>query len=76
MEENVIVEIKALRGLDNSHLAQVIGYLAVSGCPAGVLINFGERSLRCRRVFPPKNILEHAVNRQWLFVQDWLKGEE
>ncbi len=76
VEEKVIVEIKALHGLDNSHLAQVIGYLAVSGCPLGILINFGERSLRYRRVFPPKNILEHAVNRQWLFTPDWLKGEE
>src|SRR4030067_411225 len=32
VEEKVAVEIKALSGLDNSHLAQVIGYLAVSGC--------------------------------------------
>ena len=28
--ETVVVEIKALKGLDNSHLAQVIGYLAVA----------------------------------------------
>jgi len=70
--ERVIVEIKALRGLDNSHLAQVIGYLAVSGCPIGLLINFGERSLRYRRVFPPEKISEHLINRQWLFVPDWL----
>lgn len=31
VEETVIVEIKALSRLDNNHLAQVIGYLAVSG---------------------------------------------
>ena len=53
LEEKIIVEIKAMRGLDNSHLAQVIGYLAVSGCPLGLLITFGERSLRYRRIFPP-----------------------
>lgn len=70
--EKVIVEIKALRGVDNSHLAQVIGYLAVSGCPIGLLINFGERSLRYRRVFPPEKINASLVNRQWLFVPDWL----
>lgn len=75
VEERVIVEIKALRGLDNSHLAQVIGYLAVSGCPVGLLINFGERSLRFERVFPPKKVIEHLVNKQWLFVPDRLKGE-
>ena len=60
-----IVEIKALREIDNSHLAQVIGYLAVTGCPIGLLINFGERGLKYKRVLPPKNITEHKVNRQW-----------
>jgi len=39
----VIVEIKALIYLNNSHVAQVIGYLAVSGCPLGLLLHFGER---------------------------------
>jgi GxxExxY protein len=74
VEQKVIVEIKALKGLDNSHQAQVIGYLAVSSCPVGLLINFGLRSLQYKRIFPPKGILEHQVNRQWLFVPDWLKN--
>lgn len=73
--ETVVVEIKALKGLDNGHLAQVIGYLAVTGCPVGLLINFGARSLQWRRILPPKNITEHRVNRQWLFVPDWLRKE-
>ena len=73
--ETVIVEIKALRGLDNSHLAQVIGYLAVSACPIGLLINFGERSLRYRRIFPPIDVGEFQVNRQWLFTPDWLRSD-
>ncbi len=71
--EHVVVEIKALKSTDNSHLAQIIGYLAVTGCPIGLLINFGARSLQYRRIFPPKNIAEHRVNRQWLFVPDGLK---
>jgi GxxExxY protein len=73
VEGMIIVEIKALRGIDNSHLAQVIGYLAVSACPLGLLINFGERSLAVRRIFPPKKIINGLANRQWLFVPDWLK---
>ena len=40
VEEKIVLEIKALRGLDNSHLAQVIGYLAVSGCPLGIVGKF------------------------------------
>jgi GxxExxY protein len=73
VEGKVIIEIKALRGLDNSHLAQVIGYLAVSACPLGLLINFGERSLCYRRIFPPQKVTDSLINRQWLFVPDWLK---
>jgi GxxExxY protein len=76
VEDKVVVEIKALSGgLDNQHVAQIIGYLAVTGCPVGLLLNFGERSLRRRRIFPPKDVAEHRVNRQWLFVPDWLKAE-
>ena len=45
VEDTVVVEIKALSGLDNSHVAQVIAYLAVTGCPVGLLLNFGTRSL-------------------------------
>ncbi len=75
VEQKVIAEIKALNGLDNSHVAQVIGYLAISGCPVGLLLNFGERSLRYKRILPPTNITEHQVNRQWLFVPDWLRDQ-
>ena len=75
VEEKVIVEIKALYGLDNSHLEQVIGYLAVSGNPLGLLINFGERSLRYRRVLPPQKVIDHLVNHQWLFIPEWLRNK-
>jgi GxxExxY protein len=73
VEEVVIVEIKALSWLDNSHLRQIIGYMAVTGCPVGLLINFGRRSLEYRRIFPPKDITEHRISRQWLYVPDSLK---
>lgn len=75
VEDKVVVEIKALSGLDNSHIAQVITYLTATGLPVGLLINFGQRSLEWRRILPPKKVIEHRVNRQWLFVPDWLKAE-
>ena len=64
VEQQVIVEIKALRGLDNSHEAQIIGYLAVSGCSVGLLLNFGLRSLQKKRTgwnfpFPKKLFFSH-----------------
>jgi len=75
MESIVVVEIKALRVLNNSHEAQVITYLVATGCPVGLLLNFGERSLRVKRILPPSKVTEHRINRQWLFVPDWLAAQ-
>jgi GxxExxY protein len=72
--DQVVVEIKALSHLDDSHLAQVIGYLAVTRCKVGLLINFGQRSLQWRRILPPKDISHHQANRQWLYVPGWLNA--
>ena len=40
VENKLIVEIKAVEGLNDVHLAQVLTYLKVSGCKLGLLINF------------------------------------
>lgn len=45
VDNRVVVEIKALNSIDDSHVAQVIGYLAVTGCQVGLLVNFGKRGL-------------------------------
>ena len=72
VEEKVIVEIKAFATLHTKYLGQVITYLNHTGLPVGLLINFGERSLRVRRVFPSPQATEFRVNHQWLFVPDRL----
>lgn len=74
--DKVVVEIKALGRLDDSHVAQVVGYLAVTGCPVGLLIDFGGRSLDWQRILPPTKVIDHAINRRWLFVPDWLRSNE
>ena len=75
VEGKVVVEIKALSQIDNSHVAQVIIYLTATKSPVGLLLNFGERSLVYRRILPPKKVTQHHINYQWLFVPDWLKRE-
>jgi len=75
VEGKVIVEIKAFATLHVKYLGQVITYLNHTGLPIGLLINFGERSLRRRRVFPSPQAAEFRVNHQWLFVPNWLKAE-
>jgi GxxExxY protein len=74
VDSKAVVEIKALPGLGNSHIAQVIGYLTVSKCQVGLLLNFGAVSLQFRRILPPRAVEAHRINRQWLFVPDWLKS--
>jgi GxxExxY protein len=75
VEGKVIVEIKAFSTLPQKYLGQVITYLNHTGLPIGLLINFGERSLRQRRVFPSPQATEFRHNFQWIFVPDWLKAQ-
>ena len=46
----VSVEIKAVTKLENVHYAQAINYLEAYNLEVGLLINFGERSLKFSRL--------------------------
>ena len=46
IEGCLVVELKAVEVLLPVHLAQVITYLKLTGCPAGLLMNFNTTSLR------------------------------
>jgi GxxExxY protein len=50
--DQVIVELKAVRSLDEIHHAQLLSYLKATGIRAGLLMNFGGVTLRAglRRV--------------------------
>jgi GxxExxY protein len=52
----IILELKAVTTLAPVHEQQIIAYLAASGLPLGLLINFGATRLEYRRIFPPKAI--------------------
>jgi len=54
VEAKVMVEIKALKELEDVHLAQAINYLEAYGLEVGLLLNFGSRSLQFKRVMKPK----------------------
>jgi GxxExxY protein len=47
---SIILEIKCCQAIIDSHIAQTISYLNVSGCKLGIIVNFGERSLTWKRV--------------------------
>lgn len=54
IENKVILEVKAQTLIIEENIKQTINYLAVSKCKIGLLINFGEGSLKYKRVILTK----------------------
>jgi len=52
VEEQVLVELKAIIQLENVHLAQGLNYLKAYNLPTGLLINFGATKLDYKRLYP------------------------
>ncbi len=52
VEDQVLVELKAVRALEDLHLAQALNYLRGSLLPACLLLNFGAPKLEIRRLHP------------------------
>ena len=54
VENNLIVELKALINLEDVHLAQAKNYVVAYDFARGLLINFGAISLQYKLIFNPK----------------------
>lgn len=54
IDDKVVLEIKSHSLLIEDHTKQIINYLAVSKCKVGLIINFGENSLKYKRVILTK----------------------
>ena len=50
VEERILVEIKAIKELEDVHLAQILNYLKAYKLEVGLLINFGSKSMTFKRV--------------------------
>ncbi len=50
IEDKIILEIKAIKELEDRHINQTLNYLAASKLRIGLLINFGELSLTYKRL--------------------------
>lgn len=59
VEDEVMVEIKALIKLEDVHLAQAMNYCQAYQLPTGLLLNFGAKSLEFKRVYN----LNHPDNK-------------
>lgn len=54
VEDEIMVELKAIIQLEDVHLAQAINYLEAYNMKTGLLINFGSKSLTFKRLFNKK----------------------
>ncbi len=61
VEENIMVELKALIKLEEVHLAQAMNYCQAYNLPIGLLINFGAKSLEFKRVYN----VNHSDNKDY-----------
>lgn len=50
VEQKVLVELKALKALEDVHLAQVLNYLRAYRLEVALLLNFGSKSLTFKRL--------------------------
>lgn len=48
--DKIIVELKAVDELNNTHTAQVLNYLKATNFHLGILLNFGSTSLQSKRI--------------------------
>jgi GxxExxY protein len=61
----LLVEYKAFsHPLTQDDIAQCLDYFAASDCEVILLFNFGRRRLEWKRLFPPKNIVEHRLKKR------------
>ena len=50
VEEKVLVELKAIKKLEDVHIAQALNYLKAYQIKVGLLLNFGAKSLEFKRL--------------------------
>ena len=50
IENKLLLELKALKALDNTCKSQLLNYLKASNIPVGLLINFRSTSLQIKRM--------------------------
>ncbi|MCX5891572.1 MAG: GxxExxY protein [Deltaproteobacteria bacterium] len=50
IEENVLLELKTVKALDDAHLSQCLNYLKATGLSVCLLVNFGKPKAEIRRI--------------------------
>lgn len=59
VEDKVMIELKAIKQIEDIHIAQAINYLEAFNIEIGLLINFGSKSLQFKRYTISNKIINH-----------------
>jgi hypothetical protein len=62
VQDRVLIELKAVRALDNIHFAQCLNYLKATGLRICLLMDFGRPRLQVRRIRNDWERLEPQMN--------------
>ncbi len=54
VEDRIMVELKAVKALEDVHIAQALNYLEAYNAEVGLLLNFGGKSLEYKRLYNKK----------------------
>lgn len=63
VEGKVVVELKAVRQIDDLHIAVALAYLRATELTTGLILNFSEVMLRIRRVIKNPHANTEAQNK-------------
>ncbi len=50
VHDKIILEVKARKGIADEHIRYTLNYMTLSKCKLGLIVNFGEDSLRHKRL--------------------------
>jgi len=72
VNELVIIELKAVRAIDDAHIAQLLNYLRATEIEVGLVLNFGHKAEfrrkafdnnRKKRLFNSKSMIENLLSQ-------------
>lgn len=66
VEEQVLVELKAVKLIDEIMAAQCMNYLRATKLPVCLLINFGRPKIEIRRIIPNDSWRTRRLQSPWL----------
>ena len=61
IDDAVIVDPKVVACFTNTHIAQMLGYLNITGLNLALLLNFKNARLEWRRVLRSREVLKHDI---------------